>query len=207
MRQFYIILSFILSLPLFASAQLHYPIRTTTIVTPPVPYTLDGFVSQPGRLMLHIMVDDITLSQYPVKLRLHIEGNGIRITTNPNTPQQPVYLDGGVVTQLTGPDLELFFNPSNLLFQGYSQSEYNRNGRLPEGVYRIRFEVLDYYRDFQVSSAIPAVAMLSLTGAPVLTFPANRSEVDIDMTPVLRFSWMAVFSAIPDALISYRFRL
>jgi len=67
--------------------------------------------------------------------------------------------------------------------------------------------VLDYYRDFQVSSAIPAVAMLSLTGAPALTFPANRSEVDIDATPVLRFSWMAVFSAIPDALISYRFRI
>ncbi|HHU87484.1 MAG TPA: fibronectin type III domain-containing protein [Peptococcaceae bacterium] len=67
--------------------------------------------------------------------------------------------------------------------------------------------MLDYYRDFQVSSAIPAVAMLSLTGAPALTFPANRSEVDIDATPVLRFSWMAVFSAIPDALISYRFRI
>ena len=78
---------------------------------------------------------------------------------------------------------------------------------MPEGVYRIRFEVLDFYRDFKVSSAIPAVAMMSLTNGPVLTFPANRSEIDVDANPVLRFSWMAVFTAIPDALIEYRFKL
>src|SRR5690606_1124077 len=94
-------------------------------------------------------------------------------------------------------------SPMPLSATGSGYGRYVRS----EGVYRIRFEVLDYYRDFQVSSAIPAVAMLSLTGAPALTFPANRSEVDIDAIPVLRFSWMAVFSAIPDALISYRFRI
>src|SRR5690554_6977197 len=54
-------------------------LRTNTIVTPPVPFSLDGFVSQPGKLMLNVLVDDVTLSQYPVKLQLHIEGNGIKI--------------------------------------------------------------------------------------------------------------------------------
>lgn len=207
MKQLFLILAFVLYIPLQVAGQVHYPIRTTTVVTPPVPFSLDGFVSQPGKLMLNIMVDDVTLSQYPVKLLLHIEGNGIRISTNPNLALQPVYIDGGMVTQLTGPDLEAYFNPENLIFQGYSLSEYRRNGRLPEGVYRIRFEVLDYYRGFQISSAIPAVAMLSLTNAPVLTFPVNRSEVDVDANPVFRFSWMAVFTAIPEAMIEYRFRL
>src|SRR5690554_1334423 len=207
MKKLYTFLVLVLFLPLSTMAQMHYPIRTNTIVTPPVPFSLDGFVSQPGKLMLNVLVDDVTLSQYPVKLQLHIEGNGIRISSNPNIPQQPIYLDGGVTTQLTGSDLEFYFNPENLLFQGYSLSEYRRNGRLPEGVYRIRFEVLDFYRDFKVSSAIPAVAMMSLTNGPVLTFPANRSEIDVDANPVLRFSWMAVFTAIPDALIEYRFKL
>jgi hypothetical protein len=207
MKKLYTFLALLLFLSLALTAQVHYPIRTNTVVTPPVPFSLDGFVSQPGKLMLNIMVDDVTLNQYPVKLRLHIEGNGIRISTNPNLPQQPIFLDGGATTQLTGPDLEFYFNPNNLLFQGYSLNEYRRNGRLPEGVYRIRFEVLDYYRDFQISSAIPAVAMLSLTNGPVLTFPTNRSEVDIDSNPVLRFSWMAVFTAIPDAMIEYRFKI
>src|SRR5690554_1567323 len=207
MKKLYTFLVLVLFLPLSTMAQMHYPIRTNTIVTPPVPFSLDGFVSQPGKLMLNVLVDDVTLSQYPVKLQLHIEGNGIRISSNPNIPQQPIYLDGGVTTQLTGSDLEFYFNPENLLFQGYSLNEYRRNGRLPEGVYRIRFEVLDFYRDFKVSSAIPAVAMMSLTNGPVLTFPANRSEIDVDANPVLRFSWMAVFTAIPDALIEYRFKL
>src|SRR5690554_4329135 len=169
MKKLYTFLVLVLFLPLSTMAQMHYPIRTNTIVTPPVPFSLDGFVSQPGKLMLNVLVDDVTLSQYPVKLQLHIEGNGIRISSNPNIPQQPIYLDGGVTTQLTGSDLEFYFNPENLLFQGYSLNEYRRNGRLPEGVY--------------------------------------RSEIDVDANPVLRFSWMAVFTAIPDALIEYRFKL
>src|SRR5690554_142546 len=79
MKKLYTFLVLVLFLPLSTMAQMHYPIRTNTIVTPPVPFSLDGFVSQPGKLMLNVLVDDVTLSQYPVKLQLHIEGNGIKI--------------------------------------------------------------------------------------------------------------------------------
>ena len=207
MRQLITILILVLLLPIASLGQVVFPIRTITNIVPPAPYTLDGFTSQPGRLIVNIMVDDVTLNQYPVKIRMHLEGNGIRLTTSSHYQPRPIYLDGGVAMQFTGPDLEDLMNPNNITFQGYSLSEYKRNGRLPEGVYRIRFEVLDYYRGFSVSSAVPGVVLISLANAPFLTFPANKSEINPDFSTQIRFSWMGTFTAIPDANIEYRFRL
>ncbi|TAJ12602.1 hypothetical protein DMA11_11950 [Marinilabiliaceae bacterium JC017] len=192
---------------LSAAAQVHYPIRTFTILNSPLPYTLSGFASEPGRMMLNINVDDISLDQYAVKFRLNIQGNGIRLYTKPTMHQEPFFMDGGINESFTGMDLEQFFNPDNLIFEGYSRNEYKRNGRLPEGVYRISVDVLDYYRGFNVSQATPGMAMIYLTRAPRLTFPATQTEVDPGGVPNIRFSWLATMPADPLADVAYRFRL
>jgi len=203
------ILIYILFLLLQATAyaQVQYPIRSFTQITPPVPYSLSGFVSQEGRMVLNINVDDVSLDNYPVKFRLHIEGNGIKIYTNPTSFQDAYYLNGAENIRLSGFELEYLFNPRNLIFEGYSKALYQRRGRLPEGVYRVWVDVVDYYRGFKVSQAIPAVAMIYLTRAPRLSFPANNTEINISEQSNIRFSWLATMASDPLADVVYQFRL
>lgn len=206
MKRLLLLITFILSV-LYTSGQTVYPIRTYTVLNPPLPYTLSGFASEPGRMQLNVVVDDVSLDQYAVKFRITIQGNGIKLYTKPDLRQQPFFLDGGLTETVTGLDLEPLFNPDNLIFEGYSRNEYKRNGRLPEGVYRVWVDILDYYRSFQVSQSIPGIAMIYLTRAPRLSFPMSGSEIDPRTEPNLRFSWMGTLPADPLADIAYRFRL
>ncbi len=192
---------------MLGSAQTTYPVRTYTVLNPPMPTSLSGFASETGRLQLNINVDDVSLDAYPVKFKLIIKGNGIKMYTKPNMIQNPYYLNGGLHEVLTGLDLEPFFNPNNLVFEGYSLSEYQRTGRLPEGVYQISFELIDYYHKINISQNMPAVGVSYLTRAPRLTFPMNNSEVNLLNTPVIRFSWMGSMPNDPSAQAVYRFRL
>ena len=206
MKRLLLLITFILSV-LYTSGQTVYPIRTYTVLNPPLPYTLSGFASEPGRMQLNVVVDDVSLDQYAVKFRITIQGNGIKLYTKPDLRQEPFYLDGGLTETVTGLDLEPLFNPDNLVFEGYSRNEYKRNGRLPEGVYRVWVDILDYYRSFQVSQSIPGIAMIYLTRAPRLSFPMSGSEMDPRTEPNLRFSWMGTLPADPLADVAYRFRL
>ncbi len=192
---------------LFAKGQTVYPVRTYTVLTPPMPYSLSGFTSEPGRMQLNINVDDISLERYPVYFRLVIKGNGIKLHTKPSMYQEPFYLDGGMHEILTGFDLENLFNPQNLIFEGYSLKEYKRTGRLPEGVYQIYVELWDYYHKVNISQAMPGVAVMYLTRAPRLTFPMDKDEVDISTNPNLRFSWMGSMPNDPLTDPVYRFNL
>ena len=189
------------------AAQVVYPIRSYTILQPPLPYNLNGFVSEPGKINLNIIVDDVDLDQYAVKFRLHIEGNGIKLTTRPDFFQQPYYLEGAGTHTLTGFDLEDLLNPDNLIFEGYSRNQYKKTGRLPEGVYRIWVDLYDYYRNVKVSMSSPGIAMIFLAKAPRLSFPLNQTEIDSDLMQNIRFSWFSILPADPLADVRYRFKL
>ncbi|MCG8579942.1 MAG: hypothetical protein MI866_08500, partial [Bacteroidales bacterium] len=172
-----------------------------------MPYSLSAFASEPGRMQLNVVVDDVALDQYPVKFSLHIQGNGVHLYTKPDLQQQPYMLDGGLTETVTGLDLEPLFNPNNLIFEGYSRNEYQRNGRLPEGVYRIWVDIHDYYRGMKVSQSFPGMAMIYLTRAPRLSFPLNKTEVNPQTEPNIRFSWMGTLPTDPEADVYYRFSL
>ncbi len=206
MKRLQILITLLLTVG-FAIGQTVYPIRTFTVVNAPAPYALSGFASEPGRVQLNILTDDIALDRYAVKFRLTIQGNGLKLFTKPDFHQQPFYLDGGVTQTLTGLDLEALFNPDNLVFEGYSASEYRRNGRLPEGVYRVWVDLLDYYRGMQVSQSLPGMAMIYLTRAPRLSFPLPGTEIDPLVEPNIRFAWMGSLPADPLADVVYQFRL
>ncbi|WP_066633300.1 fibronectin type III domain-containing protein [Labilibacter marinus] len=202
-----IILFTLLVITLGAWSQAVYPVRTYTVLTPPMPYTLSGFASEPGRMQLNINVDDVSLERYPVYFRLVIKGNGIKLHTKPNMYQDPFYLDGGMHEVITGLDLEPLFNPKNLIFEGYSLREYERSGRLPEGVYQVSVELWDYFHKINISQVMPGVAVMYLTRAPRLTFPQDKDEIDILSNPNLRFSWMGSMPNDPTADPVYRFNL
>nr|WP_321450585.1 fibronectin type III domain-containing protein [uncultured Carboxylicivirga sp.] len=189
------------------SAQTVYPIRSYTILTPPMPYSLSSFAGETGKMQLNINVDDISLDNYPVKFRLFITGNGIRLYTKPNMIQDPYYLFGGMTETLTGLDLAPLFDPNNLIFEGFSKRQYEVEGRLPEGVYQVKVEVWDYHHNINISQAIPGVAVMYLTRAPQLTLPFDNSELDILNNLNIRFSWMGFVPNDPLSNIVYEFKL
>nr|WP_319399902.1 glycohydrolase toxin TNT-related protein [uncultured Carboxylicivirga sp.] len=189
------------------SAQTVYPIRSYTILTPPMPYSLSSFAGETGKMQLNINVDDISLDNYPVKFRLFITGNGIRLYTKPNMIQDPYYLFGGMTETLTGLDLAPLFDPNNLIFEGFSKRQYEVEGRLPEGVYQVKVEVWDYHHNINISQAIPGVAVMYLTRAPQLTLPFDNSELDILNNLNIRFSWMGFVPNDPLSDIVYEFKL
>src|SRR5688572_25462811 len=121
-----------------------FPVQSNVIITPPYSTYLTDYTA-PGsqRFILQLRANDATLSDYLVKLRLTIEGVGITIRTKQNIVLQPLTIQGGGIPQIYyGEDLLEYFKPNNLDFAGYSRREFEKTGKLPEGVYRITVEVL-----------------------------------------------------------------
>jgi len=72
-----------------------YPVHITTQLIPPYSLHLSDYVA-PGanRISCNLLLNDLTVPDYRVKLVLTIEGEGIRIQTHP-TFNPPVTLYGG----------------------------------------------------------------------------------------------------------------
>ncbi len=135
----------------------------------------------------------------------------LRSNTNNGGKPAQIVLNGGVNERFLGSDLEAYFRSENLLFFGISRAEYERNKRLPEGFYRIRFEVLDYNRDIALSN--PQVsnssAWLLLNDPPILNLPRQEEQVRPLPQQNLVFSWTPRHTASPNAArsVEYRFEL
>jgi len=179
-----------------------------------VPYSLylpDYTQVGSTRLAVNLLLQDNSVSNYAVRLRLVIEGNNLTIQTKPDYRPAPVFLNGGVNERFIGSDLEGYFRSENLLFQGISRTEYERNKRLPEGFYRIRFEVLDYNRDIAVSNPLVSnsTAWLLLNDPPILNFPMQEEKVRPLPQQSLAFSWTPRHTSSPNAArnVEYEFTL
>lgn len=184
----------ILTLPSYMMGQV-YEIYSKTTVLPPYPITLDGFTAEGGtKLQVQITSSDITRAQYPVLLKLVIKGNGITIESKSLFVHDPVFVNGNETTLLNGSDLAVFFNPDNLNFSGYSKTQYQRNGRLPEGVYSVSFELYDEFRARQnifinVARALPGMVFMFLNEVPSLTLPMNNEVISAAGNPSINFRW------------------
>jgi hypothetical protein len=193
------------------NSQTKYPIRTQTIVTPPYPGSLEDFYADGGnRITLQVFANNTELSNYPVKFRLVLLGPGVEITTDPAFTPPQFTINGGETYSLTGSDLASYFNPTNLIFKGYSKAQYQRTGRLPDGVYRLSFEVLFYFNsEISVASTTPALIWLFQNEPPLLNFPANKEIISAVAAQNIMFNWtkrQSPFSS-PNFAPEYKFDL
>ncbi|KOY84373.1 hypothetical protein AD998_21440 [bacterium 336/3] len=163
------------------------------------------------RLAVNLLLQDNSVSNYAVRLRLVIEGNNLTIQTRPDYKPAPIFLNGGVNERFLGSDLEGYFRSENLLFQGISRTEYEANKRLPEGFYRIRFEVMDYNREIAVSNPqiSNSTAWLLLNDPPLLNFPMQEEKVRPLPQQSMAFSWTPRHTSSPNAArnVEYEFTL
>ncbi|MDR0231211.1 MAG: hypothetical protein LBI82_03735 [Dysgonamonadaceae bacterium] len=190
-------------------AQQTYPIYVTPQLMPPYSLTLSDY-SQIGsqRLVVTIMVRDVTVTNLPVRLHLKIENmSGVTIESIPTAPVTPIFLSGGEVSILFGDDMRDYFNINNLQFKGFSKDEYRRTGQLPEGFYRFTVEVRHAATGRLISNRGTAMAWIALGKPPVLKAPDNNAELGQIMGMPLTFSWMPSNVGVPTGGIQYTFEM
>lgn len=178
-----------------------FPVRVTPILTPPYSPFLTDY-TDPGveKLTVQLILNDITVSEFRTKLRLTIEGVNITITTNPNYIPPPITLQGGVPQLIYGSDIADYFKLTNLVFQGLNPNEVEKNGgRLPEGIYRISIEVLDYNRNTVVSNKGSATAWMILNDPPFINLPVNNEKIKPLNPQNIVFQWTPRHRGSPNA--------
>ncbi|MGB4774869.1 MAG: fibronectin type III domain-containing protein, partial [Daejeonella sp.] len=149
-------------------------------------------------------------TNYPCRLRFKLEGFGITIQNKNDFYVQPFYLNPGELVTFSGSDLEPYFNPKNLVFQGLDLNSFSRSGgKLPEGVYRISVEVLDYYQRSVVSNAGSTVLSVFLSYPPIINSPLQNSKVQALEPQNVIFQWVPRHTGSINAAynVAYNFRL
>lgn len=191
-------------------AQSSYPIYVSPALTPPYSLKLSDyskFGSQ--QLVVNIAVNDLNVSNLPVKLHIKMETVGITIESLPTLNTTPIYLDGGAATILFGDDLADYFDINNLTFKGYSKEAYRRTGQLPEGFYKFTVEVLHFQTNRLISNAGTATAWISVGKPPVLKLPENDKELGEFKGMPIVFSWYAskLGNPMSAAGVQYKFEM
>jgi hypothetical protein len=187
-----------------------YPIQSSVNLSPPYSGNLSDYTAAgTQRISVTLSCNDNTISNYRVKLRLTIEGLGITLRSKANITFEPLVIDGGSPLSLYGDDLFQYLDPRNLDFVGLSRTEYQRTGKLPEGVYRFNVEVLDYNRGTVVSNKGVASAWIILNDPPILNLPATNSKTRIVDPTNIPFTWTSRHRSSPNSAFTseYVFRL
>lgn len=189
-----------------------YPVQVNAqVMAPYSPYLSDYTAVGAQKLIVNFLLNDPTLTEYRGKLRITIEGVGITIRTKQSfIPLQPLVLPGGgIPLQVFGEDIEEYLNPTNLDFAGISKSQYEKGAKLPEGVYRLTVEVLDYNRGTLVSNKGTAVAWIILNDPPLLNLPRNDTKAKIIDPVNIAFTWTPRHTGSPNSAFTteYLFKL
>lgn len=202
-------LSFVVSFASNLFAQV-YPVQVITEITPPYSVYLSDYTT-PGtsKLAVNILLTDVSRFNYPVKLRLVIEGESGSITTTPSYMPEQIILDGGSPVRLTGDELASYFNPQYLDFKGYSKERFMQTGALPEGIYRIGFQVLDYNKSIAVSTTGSATAWLVMNDPPIFNTPEKNVKLNATEPQNILFQWMPRHLGSPNSAFNaeYTFQL
>ncbi len=180
-----------------------YPAQVITEITPPYSVYLSDYTTPgTGKLAVNILLTDISKFNYPVKLRLVIEGEGITISTSSTYMPEQIILDGGSPLRLSGDELSGYFNPKNLDFKGYSKEKFIKTGALPEGIYRIGFQALDYNKRIAVSLTGSATAWLVLNDPPIFNIPDKNIKLTASEPQNIMFQWMPRHLGSPNSAFS-----
>ena len=191
-----------------------FPVTTQITLPVPHPLSLKDFSGANGQfsLKLKVQLHNIEISDRHFFVRLHLLNNhGLHIQTAPYAPIPPILLEGGFPTELSDLDLEPYFDPENLLFEGISKHQYLRQQQLPQGIYRIYFQIVESLSNKTINNprAEQRIFPVVLGQPPLLIHPQDQAALPITEPPNIRFQWMPRHLAIAGTAghTTYRFRL
>ncbi|NOU17148.1 MAG: hypothetical protein HOO91_06270 [Bacteroidales bacterium] len=187
-----------------------FPVQANIHIAPPYSVYLSQYTSpEQEKVMVNILLRDPVITSLDVKFRFTIEGGGIKLTTNPAWNQQPFSLAGGIVTTLSQDIVAEYLKPLNLLVEGVNPQEFFRSGKLPEGFYEFKVEVIEYRRGITISNIGRAGIWLTLNEAPRIVFPLAGQKVKATNPQMLNFTWIPGGASSPLSNLStmYEFTL
>ena len=187
------------------------PISINIAVNPPYSTDFSQYISSANQTVVTII--NSSQETYSVFLAGSIENltidKGVSIPSN-QVPQVPPLIIPPGVRIINGSELQVYLNPSSVQFQGLTQQEVI-NGNLPEGLYQICLQAIDYTtlepRSAQEPSGCSNVFQITFLQPPLLINPFCGSEV-LHMAPQnVNFTWVPPVGVPLSSILSYRFKV
>lgn len=172
-------------------SQITAPVSVTTVLTPPYSPFLSDYISiGSNNLVTTLIFNDLTEPSWNVRLRITIESSQIRISTRPDfRPPVPITVQPGILVYISGKDLEPYLNYNNVIIEGTTIQELQKNGKLPQGYYTFCVEVYDYNSGRLLSNKSCTGAMLQLNDVPLILSPVTGEVVKITGSMNIPFQW------------------
>jgi hypothetical protein len=190
-----------------ANAQV-YPVNGTSVLIPPHSVYLSDYTSgTTDRLVLNVVLNDVTRPELRVRLRMKIEGQNVKLETKPEYIGHEIVLQGGVPLRLSGTYLTEYFNPNALNFSGISRREFEKTSALPQGFYTFCFEVLEYNRGVKISNTICAPGWLILNDPPLVNLPRNNDKVQPMLPQNLVMQWTPRHTGSPNSAFGTEYEI
>lgn len=188
-----------------------YPVQAFVQLSPPytgyLPDYADPFSEQ---MKILLTLNDFSVPSYDVKIRLSITGSGFSMQTKPYAVFAPITLTPGQPLQISGSDLAPYLSSTNLDFTGVNVADYETRRVLPEGMYSVCVQVLDYYNTGTIlANSGCAQAWFALHEPPLLNTPFCGTQVTPMNPQVVLFNWSPLHMSSPGAAFNteYDFEL
>lgn len=177
-----------------------YPVQGNGVLIPPYSvYLADYTEGTSDRIVLNVVLNDVSRPDLRVRLRAKIIGQSVTLETKPEYIGRELVLEGGIPLRLTGIDLAEYFDPVNLNFSGISRREFEKTGALPQGLYQFCFEVLEYNRGVKISNTICANGWLILNDPPIINLPRNGEKLVPTQPQNIVFQWTPRHTGSPNS--------
>lgn len=162
-------------------------VQVTTQFYPPYSLKLSDYATAVDeKLAVQLLLADITEVNRSVRLRMYIEGSGIKIKSlDFPVGETPIFLDGGLPVRLTNLDISYLFRLENL--QGIAADAYSKS--LPEGLYQFCFEVYDAITNVRLSQKSCTPLYLVQNDPPILNLPVRGEIVTQRDVQNIIFQW------------------
>lgn len=182
-----------------SGAQGTYPVTANIQLTPPYSVYMSDFVSPAAnKLFVSLLFNDLNDPMIDVRLRFTIEGVGITIQNSSDfRPSQPIHLQSGTLERLDASLLATYFDPNNLIFQGYTRQQYQKSAALPEGFYKISVQVYEFTTGVLVSNKATYSAWLVLNDPPRVVSPNCGDKIRVLNPQNIVFQWAPMHMASP----------
>ncbi len=186
----------------------NYPVQAFATLTPPYSLKLSDYAAPEGnRMRITLLLKDAQQPTLDVRLKLTIEGNGVKLTTNPSFHPTPITLLSSTLYEVSYDELSDYFLPQNLIADGISMGALTSSGMLPEGLYRFKVEAMEAHRDVPVSNTAMAIGWLMLNDPPQWISPRQGQKLTAGEPQGIQFLWTRCGMSSPNAALSTQYEV
>ncbi|GEM_PF-2356086 len=203
--------SLILFLPCNVLSQ-GYPVQVNLNIGNPNSPLLENYHSGINPLInLRVLYKDYNSSRaLPIRIYFTIESSsGFAINTNTSFVPKPIYINGGESYKIEDSELSQYFSKQAFNVSGTGGNTFMRNMRLPEGLYRVKVKIYEYYRNIPISNLAISVLWIRENDTPMLIQPENGSTVIARYPQNIMFTWVKrhINAPVGSSDITYNFQL